>query len=449
MPPALGGRIVRRLRRRPPRAAAARVGGRGRVRGCRARRPVSRRPFWRARGRRLVLSMHDFDGMPPDLGDASAPCATRRQRSSRLRCEPRRSATRSRCSVCSASCPAASWSRSGWGCRALRHACSPPAPGRAGRTPADGWAPGQVPAAVLRERFPLPRDRPRHGCLRRGRTADRPLTLACDAQRGVRGRGHRRGVSAARGRGRRRLPGFARATDLQGASVTSPFKVSLAGHVALDDEASHAGALNTLIREAPGGAPRTPTWRVLAPLRPKLALRGIRGAVLGGGGRRAPRRSALRRAGAAVTVCARRREQAEHIAVIARCPGRRRGRQPGQLGFARQRHTGRHRASRGRHALAWRAVRRTLRLRPRVQPPGDTSAARGRGGRLRHARRTRHARRPGATAVPALDGPPAGCHRDARRRSARSGGTRFPARQQRFSAPCLLLPPVRPERVLR
>ena len=67
--------------------------------------------------------------------------------------------------------------------------------------------------------------------------------------------------------------------------MTAPFKVSLAGHVALDAEASHAGALNTLIREGAGWrATNTDVDGFLAPLRPKLPLSGIRGAVLGGGG---------------------------------------------------------------------------------------------------------------------------------------------------------------------
>ena len=86
--------------------------------------------------------------------------------------------------------------------------------------------------------------------------------------------------------------------------------------MALDDEASHAGALNTLIRDGAGWrATNTDVEGFLAPLRPKLPLRGIRGAVLGGGGAARAAAQALRRAGAAVTVCARRREQAEHIAV--------------------------------------------------------------------------------------------------------------------------------------
>ena len=105
-------------------------------------------------GRRLVLSMHDFDGVPRDLGRTRLRHARRRrQRSSRLRCGPRRSATRSRCSVCSASCPAASSSRSGWGCRASPRACSPPAPGRAGRTRAMGGPPDRCLPPLLRNRF--------------------------------------------------------------------------------------------------------------------------------------------------------------------------------------------------------------------------------------------------------------------------------------------------------
>ncbi len=60
LPPTLGGRILRRLRRRPPRTAAARVGGGRGIRRCGARRPVRaglsdehRRPARRAVDARL------------------------------------------------------------------------------------------------------------------------------------------------------------------------------------------------------------------------------------------------------------------------------------------------------------------------------------------------------------------------------------------------------------
>jgi shikimate dehydrogenase len=107
---------------------------------------------------------------------------------------------------------------------------------------------------------------------------------------------------------------FARVLDLQGASVTAPFKVSLAQHVLLDDEARRAGALNTLVRDGSGWrGTNTDVDGFLAPLRAKGPLGGTRAAVLGAGGAARAAAHGLSREGAIVTIHARRREQAEQI----------------------------------------------------------------------------------------------------------------------------------------
>ena len=108
---------------------------------------------------------------------------------------------------------------------------------------------------------------------------------------------------------------FADALDLRGASVTAPFKVDLAARIPLDDEARAVGALNTLVRSGAGWrGTNTDLHGLLAPLRSRLEPARTRAAVLGGGGAARAAACALRREGADVTVHARRRGQADAIA---------------------------------------------------------------------------------------------------------------------------------------
>ena len=69
-----------------------------------------------------------------------------------------------------------------------------------------GVAPGQIPAARMVERVPVSQRRARTRALRRGRRQRDAFAVAGDAQRRVRGGGHRRRVRAAAGGGLRRLP---------------------------------------------------------------------------------------------------------------------------------------------------------------------------------------------------------------------------------------------------
>jgi 3-dehydroquinate dehydratase/shikimate dehydrogenase len=112
---------------------------------------------------------------------------------------------------------------------------------------------------------------------------------------------------------------FARAVGMKGASVTTPFKVDLFRHV---DEASsfarRTGAINTLRME--GGqwtGENTDGHGFLAPLRRRVALSGIRAAVLGAGGAARAVAAALSTEKAIVTVHARNAGQARMVAALA------------------------------------------------------------------------------------------------------------------------------------
>ena len=270
-------------------------------------------------GRHVVLSLHDFAGVPRDLGGRVA-----------AMCE-----TPAEVIKVAVSAARLSDALEVFGLQRLLRgrafvAIGMGAPGLATRVLAarmgscwtyagDGWAPGQVPAAQLRHEFRF------HSISRRtaiygvvGRPIAHSLSPAMH-----------NAAFAAEGLDAVYLPleaadpddflTFARVADLQGASVTAPFKVTLARHVELDDEARHAGAVNTIVRHAEGWrATNTDVEGFLAPLRPKLTLRGCRAAVLGAGGAARAAARGLSREGAAVTLHARRREQAEHVAASLR-----------------------------------------------------------------------------------------------------------------------------------
>ena len=109
---------------------------------------------------------------------------------------------------------------------------------------------------------------------------------------------------------------FAEAMNLHGASVTAPFKLpacQLAS--AMDAEARQAGAINTLRRNDGRWEGRnTDAAGFMAPLTARGSLQGQRATVLGAGGAARAVAMALRQAGADVTVIARRVRQAEEVA---------------------------------------------------------------------------------------------------------------------------------------
>ncbi|MEZ5418735.1 MAG: hypothetical protein R2708_15530 [Vicinamibacterales bacterium] len=111
---------------------------------------------------------------------------------------------------------------------------------------------------------------------------------------------------------------FAEAFEVQGASVTAPYKPAAFRALAAPGAADRAlGAVNTL-RRTPAGweGCNTDVEGFLAPLHGRV-LEGRRVAVLGAGGAARAVAPALRARGARVTVHARRSEEAEALAASA------------------------------------------------------------------------------------------------------------------------------------
>jgi 3-dehydroquinate dehydratase/shikimate dehydrogenase len=178
----------------------------------------------------------------------------------------------------------------------------------------NGWAPGQLSAAQLRNEFrfdDITSGTPIYGVVGRpiGHSVSPAIHNAAFAAAGL--DGVYVPLEAADDDD---FLQFARAIELRGASITAPFKVTLAARVRLDDEARRAGALNTLVRDREGWTgTNTDIAGFLSPLTPRLRLDGLRAAVLGGGGAARAAVRALTAEGAHVTVHARRRDQAEEI----------------------------------------------------------------------------------------------------------------------------------------
>ena len=112
---------------------------------------------------------------------------------------------------------------------------------------------------------------------------------------------------------------FADALGVKGASVTLPYKVDLARRAAeVDDLGRRVGAVNTLRRvDNAWHARNTDVSGFLAPLAQRLPLRGARAAVLGSGGAARGVAVALASVGSAVTVYGRNRVNAEEVARLA------------------------------------------------------------------------------------------------------------------------------------
>jgi 3-dehydroquinate dehydratase / shikimate dehydrogenase len=109
---------------------------------------------------------------------------------------------------------------------------------------------------------------------------------------------------------------FARGIGLRGASITTPFKVSLMPYLDdVDPLAARVGAVNTLIvRDGRWFGANTDVDGFLAPLAGRMRVRGTRASILGSGGAARAVAVALADRGAHVTVCARRSDAARAIA---------------------------------------------------------------------------------------------------------------------------------------
>jgi 3-dehydroquinate dehydratase/shikimate dehydrogenase len=112
---------------------------------------------------------------------------------------------------------------------------------------------------------------------------------------------------------------FATALGVQGVSITIPYKVGLFERADVTDELSRkVGAVNTYRRDALRWEARnTDVSGFLAPLTGRLALRGARAAILGAGGAARAVAVALASAGSIVTVYGRNRGKAKDVARLA------------------------------------------------------------------------------------------------------------------------------------
>jgi len=112
---------------------------------------------------------------------------------------------------------------------------------------------------------------------------------------------------------------FGRAIGISGASVTIPFKVSLFEHM---DEVSavarRIGAINTIkVVDGRWIGGNTDANGFLEPLQQRVPVNGLRAAVLGAGGGARAVVAALASTDCSISIHARKREQAEEIAMLS------------------------------------------------------------------------------------------------------------------------------------
>lgn len=111
---------------------------------------------------------------------------------------------------------------------------------------------------------------------------------------------------------------FGQAIGISGVSVTVPLKVSMFDHVdEVDAVARRVGAINTIsVKDGRWVGANTDASGFLQPLQERLSLKGLRVSVLGAGGAARAVLVALASSGCAVRVHARSRAQAEDVAVL-------------------------------------------------------------------------------------------------------------------------------------
>jgi 3-dehydroquinate dehydratase/shikimate dehydrogenase len=269
----------------------------------------------RAGGDRVVLSFHDFDGVPADLDErvramrASgagtikvAVTAGRLADTLSLTSLPRNGAT-----------VLVAMGEAGIVTRLL--------PARFGSRwtyAGHGVAPGQIPASRMIEEFRFQEITPRtrlYGIVSRSAIHSLSPSMHNAAFRAA-------GIDAVyvplSSTDFNDFQRFADAMGIEGASITIPYKLDALRASAEADAGTRAvGAANTLKRGDGGWkATNTDVEGFLAPLSARLpgSLRGLRAAVLGGGGAARAVIVALLSQGAIVTVHARRGEQARDVA---------------------------------------------------------------------------------------------------------------------------------------
>ncbi len=267
-------------------------------------------------GERLILSSHDFAGVPHDLEArhramcAEAPAvvkiAVTVERLAQLAPLARLRAGGSQRQIVLA------MGRPGLPSRLL-----PDRFGSAWTYAGDNWAPGQLPASVLRRTY-------RFGQVSSG--AALYGVVARPSSHSVSPDMHNAAFAAA-GLDAIYLPleaadvddllAFADDFALQGASVTLPFKVDVLPRVDADALSRRVGAVNTLTRsDGRWMGTNTDVAGLLAPLAGRMTLQGARAAILGTGGAARGAAVALSDAGTHVTVIGRDAGKARGVASL-------------------------------------------------------------------------------------------------------------------------------------
>jgi 3-dehydroquinate dehydratase/shikimate dehydrogenase len=268
-------------------------------------------------GQGVVLSMHDFDGVPIDLADRAAAMRSTGAEVIKLAVMARR--LRDNLSLSPIACNASNstvvvaMGDAGLPSRVLAarfHSLWTYA--------GHAVAPGQLPASRLRDEYSFPRLHERTSVYG---VVGRPVMHSLSPHM------HNAAFRAAQ-IDAVYLPlaasdyddflAFAEAMSLGGASVTAPFKVDAFERADACDAMSRSiHSVNTLRRTAHGWeACNTDVAGFLAPLESRMGVRATRATVLGAGGAARGVAAALRAAGAQVTIAARNPQQAAAVAAL-------------------------------------------------------------------------------------------------------------------------------------
>ena len=274
------------------------------------------KPLLNARsGRGVVLSMHDFNGVPADLQDVAAAMRKTGAEITKVAVMAHRLADVT--SVLALANPLSSAVVVVMGDAGIVSRVLPERFGSSWTYAGDGVAPGQLSAQRLREfGFDGRRDSTAaiYGVV--GRPIMHSLSPAM----------HNAAFRAARinavylplaASDFADFESFAGALDLQGASVTAPFKLAAFDRAdALDDVSRRVKSANTLRRVgARWEACNTDVAGFLSPLQQEqIQLSNRRATILGAGGAARAAADVLVAAGAHVSIAARRRDAAEQIA---------------------------------------------------------------------------------------------------------------------------------------
>ncbi len=269
-------------------------------------------------GVRVVLSVHDYAGVPADLTDrlhsmASTPAAV-----IKVAVQAHRLTDCDAIFGMARMIPGRRFIGIAMGASGVTTRILAGPIGSAWTYAGEGWAPGQIPLDALLDEFRFRELTARtaiYGVV--GRPIGHSLSPAMHNAAFVAERADAVYVPLEADSAEDVLR-FAEARQVAGLSVTAPFKVSLVPHATLDATATRIGALNTL-RPMNGRweATNTDPEGFMAPLATSTTVAGQRVAVLGTGGAARSVAIALAAAGARVAVHGRDRGRAEAVAQLA------------------------------------------------------------------------------------------------------------------------------------